>query len=160
MNLSLLHVRFSYVQDNNHFIGWEASQITGEFIRSIFPFFFREISDIYPIEISQCFDCSFLSSLSLLLNCVFSSSRLTLLRLFDFPKFHTSLIRCHATVAIIRPHVKLKTITIAYTTVRSGMQVDKVAFAQSYEAIREAHKASSWCTTSQTSGASRESTDG
>lgn len=31
-----------------------------------------------------------------------------------FSKFHTSLICCHATVALMRPHVKLKTITIAY----------------------------------------------
>lgn len=43
---------------------------------------------------------------------------------------------------------------------RSGMQVDKVAFAQSFAVTREAHRASFSCTTSQTSGALRESTDG
>lgn len=44
--------------------------------------------------------------------------------------------------------------------VRSGTQVARVDSAQSSEAIRGVPRASSWYTTSRTSGASRASTDG
>lgn len=127
-----------------------------------FSHFFRDLWYISDWDFTMFWLLFSLFSLSLsLLNCVFSSSRLTLLRLFDFPNSThlwfaaTCDCRFNAPTRQIKNHYDR-----ILQPVRSGMQVDKVAFAQSYEAIREAHKASFWCTTSQTSGASRESTDG